>query len=434
MRATVSTAALLENEQESSMVNAAMTESSPDGLRSEARINPKTGKPAGPLQGGLLLAGSCLPVLGAVLLAPDLPTMSRVFAAVPGANALVPLVLTVPALFIALLAPFAGAIVDKLGRKRVLIVALFVYAVLGTAPLWIGTLGGILASRIGVGITEAFIITCCTTLIADYFSGGRRNRYLGLQALVTALAATVFFAIGGALGGLGWRAPFWVYAISVVVAILMIVVIWPTRQKADGAEQSIEKLPRLNFRPLVAPVIVTLFGGVVFYTLIVELSYVLNAHGVTATGAIGLATAAASLATAIGAFLFRSIARLGTRMLLTAAFAIAGAGMLIVASAPAVPLVVIGAIVASFGTGVLLPTLITWAISRLPYEQRGRGTGAWTASLFFGEFICPLAVVGLTGAAGTLSAAIAIVGIVSLIIGIVVALSVRSPRTGEVVA
>lgn len=45
---------------------------------------------------------------------------------------------------------------------------------------------------------------------------------------------------------------------------------------------------------------------------------------------------------------------------------------------------------ASAGTGLLLPTLLTWAISGLSDE--GRGTGMWTAVLFIGEFLCPLLV------------------------------------------
>ena len=163
----------------------------------DAVVNPHTGKPATAWQGSLLLAGSCLPVLGAVLLSPLLPSMTKDFASTPGSAALVPLVLTVPALFIAILSPFAGAIIDKLGRKRVLIVALLLYALLGTAPVWVGPLGGILATRVGVGIVEAFIMTACTTLLADYFVGRRRDKYFGLQATVTALAATAFFGIGG---------------------------------------------------------------------------------------------------------------------------------------------------------------------------------------------------------------------------------------------
>lgn len=60
------------------------------------------------------------------------------------------------------------------------------YAVLGTAPLYLDSLGAIVASRVGVGLCEAAIMTCCTTLIGDYWSGARRSRYLGLQTLMAA--------------------------------------------------------------------------------------------------------------------------------------------------------------------------------------------------------------------------------------------------------
>ncbi|MCX7522274.1 MFS transporter [Microbacterium sp. STN6] len=385
----------------------------------EATINPKTGRPAGKLQGILLLIGSCLPVLGAVLLAPILPILSKQFASAPGADALVPLILTIPALMIAILAPFAGAIVDRVGRKRVLIWALLAYAVLGTMPLWLETLGMIVLSRVGVGITEAFIMTCCTTLIADYFSGNRRNRYLGLQAMVTALAATVFFAVGGAMGSAGWRTPFWLYAASLIVAVAMVFAIWPVQQSDDGGEKAAEKLEPIRWSSLFLPSGVTIFGGLVFYTLIVELPYVLDGLGVTSTATIGVATALASLATAIGAFLFRWLARHGVRVLLPLAFVLAGIGMLVVAFTGSVAGAIVGAVIAGFGTGILLPTMLTWAITRLSYEQRGRGTGLWTAALFFGEFITPLIVLALTSATGTLPLAIAVIGVLSLVATVV---------------
>lgn len=159
--------------------------------------------PAHLLRVTLLMAGSCLPILGAVLIAPVLPKMQDHFASVPGAKALVPLALTVPALSLALLAAFAGAVVDRLGRKRLLIVAILVYAVFGTAPLWLNSLGAIIASRALVGVTQAAIMTCCTTLIGDYYSGHRRVKYLALHTMCASASATVFLALGGAAGSAG---------------------------------------------------------------------------------------------------------------------------------------------------------------------------------------------------------------------------------------
>lgn len=159
--------------------------------------------PAHLLRVTLLMAGSCLPILGAVLIAPVLPKMQDHCAAVPGAKALVPLALTVPALALAVLAPFAGVIVDRLGRKRLLVVATLLYAVFGTAPLWLDPLGAIIASRALVGVAEAAIMTCCTTLIGDYYSGQRRVKYLALQTMCASASATAFFVLGGAARSAG---------------------------------------------------------------------------------------------------------------------------------------------------------------------------------------------------------------------------------------
>jgi len=136
--------------------------SAEEPLAGEVAVDPATGRPAGPAQALVLLLSSCLAVLGAVLLAPVLPHIEDAFAGTPGVKALTPIVLTAPALVIGLTAMVAGRIVDRLGRKRLLVGALVVYAVVGTAPLWLQSLQLIVVSRVLVGLTEAAIMTCCT--------------------------------------------------------------------------------------------------------------------------------------------------------------------------------------------------------------------------------------------------------------------------------
>src|SRR6476646_9030649 len=187
---------------------------------------PTTDRPAGLAQLILLLTGSCLSVLGAVLIAPVLPQMAEAFAGTPGVDVLVPIVLTIPALLIGLTAPFAGVIVDRVDRKRLLLIAMVAYSIFGTAPVYLNSLGAIVGSRVLVGICEAAIMTCCTTLIGDYWTGPKRSKYLGLQTLVASISATVFLVLGGALGAAGWRAPFWLYVVPLLLVIPMARLIW----------------------------------------------------------------------------------------------------------------------------------------------------------------------------------------------------------------
>jgi len=341
-----------------------------------------------------------------------LPRIQDAFAGTAGVETLTPVVLTAPALVIGLTAMIAGRIVDRLGRKRLLVGALVVYAFVGTAPLWLPSLQLIVASRLLVGLTEAAIMTCCTTLLADYFHGAQRDRYFGLQVIYTTVAATIFFAVGGALGAQGWRTPFWLYAASLPLAALAARYVW---QPAPDARESARKLPALPWRQLAAPVGVSLLGGLIFYALIVELSFKLDDIGVQSTATIGAVSAVASLGTAAGGFLFGRIARLGTTVTVPLAFALSGLGLLGLALAPAVPLVVVCAVLTGFGNGLLLPAMLTWALRSLTFEQRGRGTGVWTSAVFLGQFACPLLVLALTGAIGGLNAALLALGTVALL-------------------
>ncbi|GIE34456.1 MFS transporter [Actinoplanes italicus] len=360
----------------------------------------------------LLLAGSCLSVLGAVLIAPVLPQMTDHFAGVPGADVLVPIVLTVPALIIGLTAPFAGFIADRIDRKRVLIIAMVGYSIFGTAPLYLDTLGSIIGSRVLVGLCEAAIMTCCTTLIADYWSGPRRSRYLGLQTLLASVSATVFLGVGGALGSSGWRTPFWLYLAAVALAVPMALFIW--QPPATGADA--RDLPPIPWRRLRVPCLVTLAGGVVFYALIVELSFVLDEAGVTATATIGALSALMSLATAIAAGSFAKLSGRTPRELLPVAFGLAAAGFLVIWSSGSVAVITVGAVITGAGTGLLLPVLVTWATNGLTFAERGRGTGLWTGTLFVGQFLSPVLITGLSGAVGGLRPALGVLGILTAVL------------------
>ena len=394
----------------------------------QVAVDPATGRPAGRPQALVLLLSSCLAVLGAVLIAPLLPKIEEAFAGTPGVDALTPIVLTAPALMIGLTAPFAGRIVDRLGRRRLLVGALVAYAVAGTAPLWLPTLPLIVASRVLVGITEAAIMTCCTTLLADYFHDQRRARMFALQTVFTTAAATVCFGLGGALGAAGWRTPFWLYAVSLPLAVLAAKYVW---QPAPATQERSER-ESVSWQGLRAPLAVTFVGGVVFYALIVELSYVLDDLGVDSTAAIGGISAVSSLATALGAAAFGRSARRGARWTIPLAFTLSGVGLIGLGLAPSVPLVVAAAVVTGAGNGLLLPAILTWALREIPFQQRGRATGAWTAALFIGQFLCPLAVLALSGALGTLSAALVILGAVGLAVGFGVRASLVGAEAGSV--
>jgi sugar phosphate permease len=82
-------------------------------------------------------------------------------------------------------------------------------------------------------------------------------------------------------------------------------------------------------------------------------------------------------------------------------------------------------VMTGLGTGMLLPTMLTWAVNRLGFEERGRGTGLWTGSLFIGEFVSPLVIAGVGAGLGGLQGALAVLGVASLAMAAVTWLGLR---------
>lgn len=369
---------------------------------------------AGPLQAVVLMVGSCLPVLGTVLIAPVLPRIQENFSDIPQIEILAPLALTIPALFIGLTAPVAGVLADVFGRKRLLVLAMIFYGVFGTAPLWLDNLPAIILSRAGVGLTEAAIMTCCTALIADYFEGVKREQYLALQTVWTTSAAMIFLFVGGFLGSFGWRTPFWLYFSSFGVAVVMYRVLFePTK-----VVNSISKDDRRNNLPsdrwvwakLSYICTITFVGAIAFFTVQVELGFLLNQRGINSTQSIGTAIALGAGMVMVGALLIRRLHHLGVPLLLTIGFSLAGAGFMTMGNAISYAGVVFGVLIHGLGAGFLLPTLVTWAMRILSFEQRGRGSGAWNSSFFLGQFACPFVVLAVMTKASTLGAAIVAIG------------------------
>lgn len=380
---------------------------------------------ARPIQAYLLLLCGCMSVLAAVVIAPILPKMQAHFAALAGAHYLVPLALTTPGLVIGLLSVPIGLLADRVGRKQLLIGGLSLYALFGMAPLWLDSLYPILATRLGVGFSEAVIMTCCTALIGDYFQGLQRERYLALNTTFASSSAVIFIAIGGALGEFGWRVPFAVYGVSLLLACAALVMLWePPRRNPAAAHVSTVATPELVWRPwlLLGICLVTLFGGVMFMAVQVHIGYLLERVGVTSSSTVGLIAAVAQLAVVIGSLFFRLLLRKSMRVSLRLALAMSGIGLgfVLVGSASDLVGVAVGAVVAGFGGGILLPTLLCWNMNHLSGARRALGTGAWMAAFFFGQFLTPIVVVGIAGSVGSIGSAITLLG--ALILPVAMAL------------
>jgi hypothetical protein len=153
--------------------------------------------------------------------------------------------------------------------------------------------------------------------------------------------------------------------------------------------------------------------------------------GVTSSGVIGLASAVSSVAIVTGSATFARSRRSPQEWLPTA-FALCAAGFAVVWLAPDPVVLTGGAVINCLGGGIMLPSLLTLAMSKLDYADRGRGTGLWTGSFFLGQFFCPLVALALTAAVGSLANAVGVLALAGTVASTALGLAARRRRTAAV--
>lgn len=152
------------------------------------------------------MLAALLPIMGTLTMLPVMPLLFSHFAAQPHAQLLVPMIITIPAASMALLAPLAGMVGDRLSRRRLLIAATALYAGFGLLPVMLDDLYAILLARLVMGIADAFILTTANALIGDYFTGEACSKWLAVQSGMGSILSTLIVLGAGLLGttGLVW--------------------------------------------------------------------------------------------------------------------------------------------------------------------------------------------------------------------------------------
>ncbi|SIQ29985.1 Predicted arabinose efflux permease, MFS family [Rhizobium sp. RU35A] len=378
---------------------------------------------AGSKQGLIIQFASSLTIMGSVMIAPMLPKITAEFAATdPGSVDLIPLIVAAPALAIALFAPIAGVLADVLGRKRMLLIGCLLYALFGALPAVIGDIKLIVLSRLLFGCAEAIIMTCCTTLIADYWAPADRMRYINRQVITIGVVGALFFVIGGIAGEGSWRTPFFLYLAPLLIIPAVIAWLWEPDRR--GEEASAPKRPQQKIASTIAGSYFLIFAGMVTcFVVTVQTPTVLVGLGVTSTSLIGAAAGLAILCTLLGSIawpFFRD--RIGVARVNACLLWFMACGLFVLSLAPSYPVVLVAMVLQGFGAGFLVSNASLPLLMKLPAGLRARGIGGFTSCLYLGQFASPLIVAAIAapfgGIPAGLAAAIVIWGVVTALMAL----------------
>ena len=133
-------------------------------------------------------------------------------------------------------APVIGGLSDRYGRRPVLLASLTAFGLDYLLMGWAPTLGWLFLGRMVAGMTGASYVTA-NAYVADVTTPDQRSQSFGLVGAMFGIGFIVGPALGGFLGALGIRAPFFAAAGLALVNVMYGAVVLP------------ESLPREHRRP-----------------------------------------------------------------------------------------------------------------------------------------------------------------------------------------
>lgn len=341
-----------------------------------------------------LLAVSTLTVMAGATIAPSLPAMQDHFTEVANVEFWVRLVLTMPALFIVIGSPIAGIIVDRLGRKPLLLTCAALYGFAGASGFFLNSLFAILGGRALLGLAVAGIMVSATTLIADYYVGAARATFMGLQAAFMGLGGVIFLSVGGSVAEISWRYPFLIYLFSWVLLPLILISIYEPRRANSGSRQQ-DNRENVNFSTptnlLILIFGVTTLSQIIFYLIPVQLPFYLRTLTKATPAQSGMAIALTTLFSAFASMSYGTVKRrLDFVSILPIIFAFLGLGYIIIGTVNSYALILLGLAIAGVGLGLLMPNMNVWLSASVPDAVRGRALGGLSTSMFLGQFLSPV--------------------------------------------
>jgi MFS family permease len=338
----------------------------------------------------VLLTGANFALMAGAGLSTAMPAMLINFADVPGVALLVSMIVTLPALFVVVGGPLMGFLTDRFGRKPVLVGSILLGGLAGSGAYFLTDIVAILVTRALVGLSIAGTMTATNALIADYFSGQARAKFMGYQSAFGGLGVVIFMPIGGVLADLSWEYTFLVY---LSVLLVFFPALFSIREpKISKSQDSNIESARLKITPTQGYIFVANFLlHFAFMVVPIFIAYYLRELFGAGGFEVGLIGGLSGLLTFVGGMAYERIGRrFSYPNLVVLGFSLSGLGLLTLGLAGTWPLVILGQLLGGFGMGLNFANLTTWIAHEVEPKVRGRANGIFVTLMFLGQFLTSL--------------------------------------------
>jgi MFS family permease len=341
------------------------------------------------------------------------------------------MIVTVPSIGVIVGGPLSGWAIARTGTKNFMLVMLAVFGIAGSAGLYLDSAMVLMVSRFVLGLATAGIVTSMITMISEHFTAELRSRIFGFQSASGAAAGVLTIFIAGQLGqAYGWRAPFALYLLSLVVLVLGIFYLPKTKAVARPAEQAKTPVDWKQLGALWPLYLLILPMFVAVYMPNIQVQFLLRDDGITGPSAQSYVILTGAFVVAVSALCYGRVSRrFSGAQILIACFVFQGLGITLMGATHSAVPIALGCGILGIGTGIANPLISDLLVARTTPDMRSRAIGLSYTARYSGDFINPLIMRPMAIVIGLHSAFLVVGG--AFLAGVVIAVlwrqSLRKP-------
>lgn len=357
----------------------------------------------------VLFGVTLMAVLGVTSITPAFPRIIETFGISGGQVGLLITVFTLPGI---VLTPVLGIMSDRYGRKSILVPALLLFGIAGGMCAFARSFELLLVLRLFQGMGAAALGTLNVTVIGDIYSGRERSAALGYNSSVLSVGTATYPGIGGLLATFGWFYPFLLPFLAVPIALVVLFSLHnPEPENDQGLKEFFANVaknlwPRLKNVKVLGVLMASLISFVLLFgAQLAYLPLLMSERFGASPFVIGAVLSAASLTTALtSSQLGRLTGYFKEKTLLKAAFVLYMVALAVVSLVPALPLLILPAMLLGVANGINIPNIFSLLNEVAPVDNRGAFLSINGMILRLGQTLGPLFMavlavpVGLTGA------------------------------------
>ncbi len=307
-----------------------------------------------------------LPQMHGVGLSPMLAQMAAAFP--EASDTKIQFIGTLPALLVLITNLFQAFLAKKFKHRYLTAFGsglIVIFAILGY--LFHGSVTELYLWSALLGIGASFTITVGTFIIDDLFDDSEKVGVLGLQAFAASAGTMLVTFLGGFLVRRNWYSGYLAYLICLLPLVGSLTLLKGSQEEVAAeraalagktGEKGAAGVLKISVAGIVFSILCAFLHGVIYNTLNTNIGLFLVEKGIGNSGTAGTIVSLGLLFSGIMGLLVGSLAKKIGIFTISCGFGVIAVGDMIISGAGSLPVIMIGAIIASTAVSLMMPNVV----------------------------------------------------------------------------